>query len=97
MNIGYEDDDLIPFIEPLPDFNDPIRIGNLWVSLMFCDMAFRSALGKSQFEGWKYVKNVLEIQISPIIFFHFNFLLRSQNKWICLFSAKFHVCKFLFF
>ena len=28
MNIGYEDDDLKPFIEPLPDINDPMRIGN---------------------------------------------------------------------
>ncbi|CAH1791800.1 unnamed protein product [Owenia fusiformis] len=26
MNIGYEDDDLRPFIEPTPDFNDSVRI-----------------------------------------------------------------------
>ena len=29
MNIGYEDDDLKPFIEPLPDINDPVRIGKV--------------------------------------------------------------------
>ncbi len=28
MNIGYEDDELKPYIEPPPDFNDPVRIGN---------------------------------------------------------------------
>lgn len=28
MNIGYEDDELKPFIEPTPDNNDPVRIGN---------------------------------------------------------------------
>jgi len=27
MNIGYEDDDLKPYVEPSPDNNDPIRIG----------------------------------------------------------------------
>ncbi|XP_076464475.1 MAP/microtubule affinity-regulating kinase 3-like isoform X8 [Babylonia areolata] len=26
MNIGYEDDELKPFIEPVPDINDPVRI-----------------------------------------------------------------------
>ena len=29
MNIGYEDDELKPFVEPLPDINDPVRIGNV--------------------------------------------------------------------
>ena len=28
MNIGYEDDDLKPFIEPESDINDPTRIGS---------------------------------------------------------------------
>lgn len=28
MNIGYEDDELKPFIEPPPDINEPMRIGN---------------------------------------------------------------------
>ena len=28
MNIGYEDDDLKPFIEPTQDNNDSVRIGN---------------------------------------------------------------------
>ena len=28
MNIGYEDEELKPFIEPEADFNDPVRIGN---------------------------------------------------------------------
>jgi len=27
MNMGYEDDELKPFSEPEPDFNDPRRIG----------------------------------------------------------------------
>ena len=27
MNIGFEDDDLKPFIEPTKEFNDPARIG----------------------------------------------------------------------
>lgn len=30
MNIGYEDDDLKPFVEPSQDYNDPVKIGN-WV------------------------------------------------------------------
>lgn len=29
MNISYEDDELKPYIEPLPDINDPLRIGNV--------------------------------------------------------------------
>ena len=29
MNIGYEDDELRPYIEPTRDYNDPIRIGNV--------------------------------------------------------------------
>ena len=29
MNIGYEDDELKPFVEPPPDINDPVRIGNV--------------------------------------------------------------------
>ena len=28
MNIGYEDDDLRPFVEPTQDNSDPVRIGN---------------------------------------------------------------------
>ena len=28
MNIGYEDDDLKPFVEPTQDNSDPVRIGN---------------------------------------------------------------------
>ena len=27
MNIGYEDDNLEPHIEPVKDYNDPVRIG----------------------------------------------------------------------
>lgn len=29
MNIGYEDDELKPYVEPPPDINDPVRIGNV--------------------------------------------------------------------
>lgn len=28
MNIGFEDDELKPYVEPPPDINDPLRIGN---------------------------------------------------------------------
>ena len=28
MNITYEDDELKPYVEPAPDINDPMRIGN---------------------------------------------------------------------
>ena len=27
MNIGHEDEELRPFIEPPTDYNDPVRIG----------------------------------------------------------------------
>ena len=29
MNIGFEEDELKPYIEPPPDFNDPLRIGKI--------------------------------------------------------------------
>ena len=29
MNIGFEEDELKPYNEPLPDLNDQIRIGKL--------------------------------------------------------------------
>ena len=29
MNIGYEDDELKPYIEPHRDYNDPVRIGKI--------------------------------------------------------------------
>lgn len=28
MNIGYEDDELTPYLEPTANYNDPLRIGN---------------------------------------------------------------------
>lgn len=28
MNINYEDDELKPYVEPPPDINDTVRIGN---------------------------------------------------------------------
>lgn len=28
MNIGFEDDELKPYVEPSPDTLDPLRIGN---------------------------------------------------------------------
>lgn len=37
MNIGYEDDELKPFIEPEADFNDPVRIGNRTVYADMCE------------------------------------------------------------
>ena len=39
MNIGYDDDDLKPYIEPTPDNNDPLRIGNSSWSC-FCMLFF---------------------------------------------------------
>ena len=27
MNVGYEDDELKPYVEPLPDYKDPRRTG----------------------------------------------------------------------
>ncbi len=35
MNIGYEEDELKPFIEPEPDFSDPIRIEFLMKELKY--------------------------------------------------------------
>ncbi len=29
MNIGYENEDLKPFLEPTPDFNDAVRLGKI--------------------------------------------------------------------
>lgn len=32
MNVGFEDDELIPYVEPPADVLDPVRIGNVpWV------------------------------------------------------------------
>ena len=30
MNIGYEDNELQPYVEPEPDYNDPERIGEVF-------------------------------------------------------------------
>ena len=35
MNIGFEDDDLKPFIEPSKEYNDPARIGKSDLSECF--------------------------------------------------------------
>jgi len=29
MNVGYEDDELKPFIDPQPDYKDPRRTGEI--------------------------------------------------------------------
>lgn len=43
MNVGYEDgEELRPYVEPLPDFNDPGRLGMLLVC------AFRPMLVTSE-------------------------------------------------
>ncbi|XP_053225296.1 serine/threonine-protein kinase MARK2 isoform X10 [Podarcis raffonei] len=34
MNVGHEDDELKPYVEPLPDYKDPRRTGALTVSLL---------------------------------------------------------------
>ena len=38
MNIGYEDDDLKPYVEPCTDNSDHIRIGNNRVGAFLCQM-----------------------------------------------------------
>ena len=38
MNIGYEDDDLKPYVEPSADNSDHIRIGNNRVGAFLCQM-----------------------------------------------------------
>ena len=39
MNIGYENEDLKPYLEPIPDFNDASRLGKfaLWVKSNNCN------------------------------------------------------------
>ena len=34
MNIGHEDDELKPYIEPLPDLTDNARIGKFFLFLI---------------------------------------------------------------
>lgn len=34
MNIGYEEDELKPYTEPEPDFNDQNRIGNTYIPII---------------------------------------------------------------
>jgi len=33
MNVGYEEDEMKPFIEPKRDYNDPVRIGECLLRL----------------------------------------------------------------
>ena len=35
MNIGYENDELKPYLEPVPDLNDKSRLGILDTFLIF--------------------------------------------------------------
>lgn len=55
MNIGFEDDELKPYVEPPPDINDPLRIGNcikddpIWlVQFLFPYLTGGSNMLKSQ-------------------------------------------------
>lgn len=50
MNIGYEDDDLKPYIEPSADNSDHIRIGNNRVGAFLCHFFTYSHM-KSTFWG----------------------------------------------
>ena len=36
MNIGYEDDELRPYIEPESDLNDQFRIRKTWLCMLRC-------------------------------------------------------------
>jgi MAP/microtubule affinity-regulating kinase len=42
MNIGYEEDELKPYIEPEPDFNDQNRIGNTYIPIISISLFFPS-------------------------------------------------------
>lgn len=44
MNIGYEDDDLKPYIEPTQDNNDPVRIGNAHFRIFSVVLFFQPGL-----------------------------------------------------
>lgn len=35
MNVGHEDDELKPYVEPLPDYKDPRRTGE---ALLSCEL-----------------------------------------------------------
>ncbi len=48
MNIGYEDDDLKPYIEPTADISDHIRIGNTRVGAFLCQTLQISCLQPHQ-------------------------------------------------
>lgn len=38
MNIGFEEDELKPYTEPMPDLNDQMRIGKLYfININFSD------------------------------------------------------------
>lgn len=35
MNIGFEEDELKPYTEPLPDLNDQTRVGKYYFLILF--------------------------------------------------------------
>jgi len=39
MNIGYENDELKPYLEPVPDLNDKSRLGIFDVPLIFLSIS----------------------------------------------------------
>ena len=56
MNIGHEDDELVPFIEPTPDYNDSNKIGKLYRDLCGAGShAQRTAPGdRWHLDNWKF-------------------------------------------
>jgi len=49
MNIGYEDDDLKPYIEPIRDYNDPIRI-EIMITMGYSRAEIEESLQKHKFD-----------------------------------------------
>lgn len=40
MNVGHEEEELKPYTEPEPDFNDTKRIGNIFNLSVHCFLGF---------------------------------------------------------
>lgn len=49
MNVGHEEEELKPYIEPEPDFNDTKRIGKNFLMIIFVFHFFSSHILPVQF------------------------------------------------
>lgn len=63
MNIGYENDELKPYLEPMPDFNDKNRLGMDKISFIFSlklkIASFLSSHSQKRFSVW--IQETLDI------------------------------------